>query len=469
MTTAWFRTSLFGWFLAYWFVGNFVIYSWAGEKMPWLLPHVAMPLVLLAARWLGDWSERVSAGRAVLAAVAAGGRAGAGRLHDGRRLPGAGRGADAESGTVQAQALVLERYTLIGLTLAAIAGVVYLAVGARVRSARRWSRSRCVVLASFYIRTSWMVTYKHGDIPVEMLVYVQSSPDMPWVDARDRADQLPDGQREELRILMDNGYTEDVDGQRVVHEAVSWPFEWYLRDYKNRRYYSKTIGPDINLRDYPVILVMAPNLDPIKDQLGDYVGQKYRLNWWFPEDYKHWATNPGAHHQQPDRPDLAGEVPEVPALPRADEHPRRARVLPVRPAGRADARAGRDRRAAAPQAGARPAPPVARRAARHGRRAARRQHASCSGSTQTGEPQLIEPKGVAVGPDGRIYVSEGRGNRITVFNAGRHDRGDVGAERRRRRRVQRAVGHRGGADRRGVRGRHLEPPHSEVLGQTAGS
>ena len=91
---------------------------------------------------------------------------------------------------------------------------------------------------------------------------------------------------------MDNGYSEDVNGQRVVHEAVSWPFEWYLRDYKNRRYYSKTIPQDINLRDYPVILVMAPNLDPIKDQLGDYVGQKYRLNWWFPEDYKAWASNP---------------------------------------------------------------------------------------------------------------------------------------------------------------------------------
>src|SRR5207302_5286877 len=56
---------------------------------------------------------------------------------------------------------------------------------------------------------------------------------------------------------------------------------------------SKTLGPDINLRDYPVILVMGPNLDPIKDQLGDYVGQKYRLNWWFPEDYKTWANQPG--------------------------------------------------------------------------------------------------------------------------------------------------------------------------------
>src|SRR3954451_2566328 len=60
MASAWMRRSVFAWFLVYWFVGNFVISSWAGEKMPWLLPHVAMPLVLLPARWIGDWTGRVS-------------------------------------------------------------------------------------------------------------------------------------------------------------------------------------------------------------------------------------------------------------------------------------------------------------------------------------------------------------------------------------------------------------------------
>ncbi|MBV9232214.1 MAG: TIGR03663 family protein, partial [Chloroflexi bacterium] len=36
-------------FLVYWFVGNLFIYSWAAEKMPWLMIHLTMPMLLLAA------------------------------------------------------------------------------------------------------------------------------------------------------------------------------------------------------------------------------------------------------------------------------------------------------------------------------------------------------------------------------------------------------------------------------------
>ncbi len=36
-------------FLVYWFLGNFFLYSWAGEKMPWLMIFMTMPMMLLAA------------------------------------------------------------------------------------------------------------------------------------------------------------------------------------------------------------------------------------------------------------------------------------------------------------------------------------------------------------------------------------------------------------------------------------
>jgi len=31
-----------------WFLGNLIVYSWAGERMPWLLLHISLPLCLLA-------------------------------------------------------------------------------------------------------------------------------------------------------------------------------------------------------------------------------------------------------------------------------------------------------------------------------------------------------------------------------------------------------------------------------------
>jgi uncharacterized protein (TIGR03663 family) len=36
-------------FLSWWALGSLIIYSWAGEKMPWLILHPLLPLVMLAA------------------------------------------------------------------------------------------------------------------------------------------------------------------------------------------------------------------------------------------------------------------------------------------------------------------------------------------------------------------------------------------------------------------------------------
>jgi predicted membrane-bound mannosyltransferase len=45
-------------FLAIWFVGILLALSWAGEKMPWLVTHISLPAVLLAAVLLGEVWER---------------------------------------------------------------------------------------------------------------------------------------------------------------------------------------------------------------------------------------------------------------------------------------------------------------------------------------------------------------------------------------------------------------------------
>ena len=53
-------------FLVYWLAATLVLYSSAGEKMPWLMVHTALPMILLAARFAGraienvDWRPRIN-------------------------------------------------------------------------------------------------------------------------------------------------------------------------------------------------------------------------------------------------------------------------------------------------------------------------------------------------------------------------------------------------------------------------
>ena len=412
VTTRWFRQSLFGWFCASWFVGNFVIYSWAGEKMPWLLPHVAMPLVLLAARWLGDWTERVHWGvmltRPSLAA------AGLGALAVATASMLLATDAVRALAPPDTGALSVQQTTQAGLGVAALGGLAYLARVRGVRIGPPLTLVALLVLGWFYVRTAWIATYQNADVPLDMLIYVQSSPDVPWVADEIERIGSQTGARTELRILMDNGYTETIGGQPVVHEAVSWPFEWYLRDYKNRRYYTRTFGPDVNLRDYPVILAMAPNVEPIRDQLGDYVGQKYRLNWWFPEDYKTWATNPGAIFQTLSDP--AGRARFLKfLLYREPFNTLGARefYLFVR---KDVPTLGAAATTAPPPPGGRPAAPSVPVGQRVGAFEAIDPTLTLFGVGSQGEPLLVEPKGVAIGADGRVYLTEGGGSRVTVLN-----------------------------------------------------
>lgn len=44
-------------FLFFWAGGIFLLFSYAGEKVPWLLVHLTLPLVLIAGKWGGEMAE----------------------------------------------------------------------------------------------------------------------------------------------------------------------------------------------------------------------------------------------------------------------------------------------------------------------------------------------------------------------------------------------------------------------------
>ena len=112
--------------LAWWLIGIFVLLSLAGEKMPWLNVHFALPLALLAGRALGLALPRAW-----------------------RSL----RGAREE----------------------------FVAPAGSPRPALLWAGGTAVfaLLAAVSLWTAFGVTYRHPDTPVEPLIYTQTSPQVP--------------------------------------------------------------------------------------------------------------------------------------------------------------------------------------------------------------------------------------------------------------------------------------------------
>ncbi len=46
-------------FLIFWNISTLFIYSWAGEKMPWLVLHPVLPMIVLTGKFAGDLFEKV--------------------------------------------------------------------------------------------------------------------------------------------------------------------------------------------------------------------------------------------------------------------------------------------------------------------------------------------------------------------------------------------------------------------------
>lgn len=199
------RRSLATTFLVWWTVMAFGLYSWAGEKMPWLVIHIALPLILLAGLFLG--SVLGSARRPVALGIAA----------------------------------------------------------------------TALLLAALEVHSTFLLNYVDGANPTEMLIYVQTSQDVPNTvnELTALSEKVTKGLS--LPIAVDST---DVGG---------WPFTWYLRHFTNVTDTTNFTGSVCNGQPCAVMLMLGPEYDQNAGQLSrDYVAQKYRWNWWFPQDYMTW-------------------------------------------------------------------------------------------------------------------------------------------------------------------------------------
>lgn len=260
------RISRFNRFLIFWTIATFAAYTEAGEKMPWLLVNVTLPAIVLAAKVLNDivmsidWRKAWSNYAALLVPgvplllmmiwkVA---------LND--RNEGVG-------GFVMTWVLLL----VVGLL---ILGWSFLGGRIGYRPAAGVAALVAVsVLFVFSFRAGWVASYHNGDIPREMLVYTQTAPDLHDLAKEIEQTALLTGDRENLKI--------DID----TRDAYTWPWQWYLRSYKQASFRDHTenateVGPDraiavINANNYTKTGSSIPS--------GFTEGRRFVHRWWFPE------------------------------------------------------------------------------------------------------------------------------------------------------------------------------------------
>ena len=258
-------------FVAFWAIGSLVLYTFAGEKMPWLVVHIVLPILVLAAQGLQrlvgslpSWRKREIPWAAV----------GVGTVALVITLPSALASA--------AEGRIVDTF----LRFLALALIWYVCL--RFVRGLGWGEIARVgvvglvaIAGALTLRSAVVASFQNGDTPVEMLVYTQSSPDITRLAGDIERMASYNGGRDNLVIV--------VDGTDGYH----WPWSWYLRDYDQTQYPTLATGATGDLSRAHVLLIHrknVPRVDPlVLDNFGPGIPFKHR--WWFPENevYRDWT------------------------------------------------------------------------------------------------------------------------------------------------------------------------------------
>jgi len=285
--------SFFLTFVIYWFVGVLVFFSWAGEKMPWLAIHIAVPAFLLIVMGTMQIIARLKTpigrnmwlvpGTTILALAS---------LAVGM--------AQLSGGTNSVQGI----FPLL-VTAGLLYGLFYLASKSSYADIGRLVLlTVVVVMAAYTVRASWLINYEAPDTARDPMVYTQTSPDVPRIVklVRDLAINQTRNQRTSgdvagglsMPIIMDVG---GADGA-----SLAWPLQWYFRDMKrleNRddKFFTSATPDSFNVANVddseqilaPVVLVSKDHVNDVAQTAleANYVKlMDGQLNWWFPEGDK---------------------------------------------------------------------------------------------------------------------------------------------------------------------------------------
>lgn len=286
---------LFNVFNAFWFVFMFAVLSWAGEKMPWLILHFALPAFLVAGALLNEIIESAVAWF---------------RSHPGRHPVSARYGmlglfailvvlamswfflaakrtygvwTEVSPGMyerVLPQAVLNDWWHLAIpplLAMLAISAAIW-TMGPR-KSAYTVIAAAFVMLSLFQLHQGLRMTYLDGDVAVDTMIYNTTSPDVTDVTAN-------------LRTMSQDVFGDD--SMRIQFDGcVQWPFNWYLRDFPNAQLGS-TVPADVT--SGPEVIIGHPwsAACGLPQEIPGYTTQVYVLRWHEPEQqvYREFAIAP---------------------------------------------------------------------------------------------------------------------------------------------------------------------------------
>jgi len=124
------------------------------------------------------------------------------------------------------------------------------------------------------VRTGAVAAYVNSDLPVEMIVYTQTSPDI---------------KRLRDTLVLAGDATGQPDGVPITIDQTSgftWPWAWYLRDQQGVDYPSYATAPLEQAPDTPVLVLHSNNQDDTDGLLiARYAkGERIPHRQWFPEE-----------------------------------------------------------------------------------------------------------------------------------------------------------------------------------------
>jgi predicted membrane-bound mannosyltransferase/sugar lactone lactonase YvrE len=394
--------------LLYWSLTSLVAYSLAGERMPWLTVHI-VGAMLLASGWaLGylvdttPWQKianRKGLFTVLLIPIILASMAGVLGSLLGANPPFQGN-------TV----IQLESTSTFTVSLVAFALSIY----GFFRLLKDWeahSLGRLLVLGLFCVmavltaRTAYTASFINYDNATEFLVYAHAAP----------------GPKEALAQMeeISQRITKGKDLVVAYDNETNYPWWWYLRDWPNKQYFADNPGRDI--LNAAIITVGDPNYAKVEPLVkNNYIMFEYMRLWWPMQEY--WNLTLDRVWNAVSNPQmrqaifniwfnrdytLFAQLNSIKTLTLSNWQPSARFRIYIR----------KDIMAQMWDYGAAPTATTPIQADPYEQGLLKLLPDPVTGSTGSLPDQFNAPRGLAFGPDGTIYVADSRNNRIVHYSA----------------------------------------------------